>query len=280
MTGEPDAACPERGVEATLVQIENLQSSRRSRDASGLFFIEGVRNLVAAVDAGFSVQRLLVSDVLLTSAPARSIVRELRRAGTPDTRASPEEFRRISRADRASGVGAIVRQAVQPIHRVEPRAGTCWVVLSQVRSPGNFGSLIRTSAAIGGAGFVLIGGAVDPYEPVVVRATMGALFRQRFVRTGARQLRDWIRRHRLQVIGVTPDGSADYDRFRYRTPPILMLGEERQGLDGEQRALCETLVRIPMVPGTDSLNLAVAGGLVMYETFRCRSRKVTGASQR
>ena len=97
---------------------------------------------------------------------------------------------------------------------------------------------------------------------------MGALFRQKIVRTGSRQLHHWIKRHRLQVVGVSPDGDEDYDRCRYRSPPILMLGEERRGLDAEQRRLCQRLVRIPMVEGTDSLNLAVAGSLMMYEAFR------------
>lgn len=268
MSGESNTARREQGLQTTLAQIEKLQSERRYRDACGLFFVEGVRNLITSVEAGFSIDRLLVSDVLLISVPARSVVRRLKRAGIPIVRCSPEEFRRISSATRASGVGVIVRQAIKPIHRVEPRVGACWVVLSHVRSLGNLGSLIRTSAAVGGAGFILVGGAVDPYDPAVVRATMGALFRQRFVRTGPRQLRDWIRRHRLQVIGVTPEGNAEYDRIRYKTSPVLVLGEERKGLDAEQRALCDQLVRIPMLPGTDSLNLAIAGSLVMYAVYR------------
>src|SRR5262249_22819977 len=137
MTAEANAGRPAT-VEATLVEIEKLQSGRRYRDQRGVFFVEGVRNLIAAVDGGSSIEQLLVSEILLRSGPARSIVQKLRRAGTPDARASPEEFRRICRAERASGVGAIVHQSARPLHRVTPRVGSCWVALSQVRSPGNF----------------------------------------------------------------------------------------------------------------------------------------------
>lgn len=273
MTSDTRSGRPEHGVEQTLAEIERLQSDRAFRDDVGLFFVEGIRNVVAAVEGGLQVQHLLWSDVLLTSSAGRQIVRSLRRAGMPNTRASPEAFRRVSKARRASGVALVLRQHHLPLHKVSPRRATCWVVLGRVRSTGNFGSLVRTSAAVGGGGFILVGGAVDPYDPVVVRATMGALFSQTFVRTGVRQLRDWIRRHRLQVVGVSPDGTEDYDRCRYRSPPLLVLGEERQGLDDEQRSLCKHLVRIPMCGNIDSLNLAVAGSLLMYETFRAAARR-------
>jgi TrmH family RNA methyltransferase len=266
---------PDRRVEAVLVEIGKLSEDRNYRDACSRLFVEGVRNLVAAVDNGFSIEHLVVSNLLLTSSIGKKLVRNLRLEGISDTRVSPEQFRQVSRTPRASGVGAIVCQKPQSLHQIRPRIGTCWIVLTRVRSPGNFGCLVRTSAAVGGAGFILMGESIDPFDPAVVRATMGALFRQTFVRTGARQLHNWVRRHKLQIVGVSPDGATDYYRLRYRSPPVFVLGEERRGLDAEQRELCEEVVRIPMEPGTDSLNLAVAGSLLMYEAFRsCRSRPV------
>ena len=259
---------PECGVEETLEQVARLQSSRRERDARGLYYVEGVRNFVSAVDHGAAIACLVVSERLLTSGVTRRLLRKLRGRELPTVMVSPEQFRRVCKSERASGVGAVLRHPWQPLHHVQPRSGTCWVALTRVRSPGNLGSLIRTSAAVGGAGFILVGGAVDPFDPSVVRASMGSLFRQTFVRTGARQLSHFARRHRLQVVGVCPDADADYDTARLRPTPIFVLGEERRGLDAEQRALCERLVRIPMTPGTDSLNLAVAGSLMVYEAFR------------
>jgi TrmH family RNA methyltransferase len=144
----------------------------------------------------------------------------------------------------------------------------CWVALSQVRSPGNFGSLVRTAAATGAAGFILLGNSVDPFDPTVVRATMGALFQQQLVRTDVERLRLWVQQHHLQVIGAAPDGTLEYDQVRYTRPTVLMLGGERRGLTADQRAVCQQIVRIPMVQGVDSLNLAVAGSLLLYEIFR------------
>ena len=120
--------------------------------------------------------------------------------------------------------------------------------------------------------FILVGPRIDPFAPAVVRASMGALFRQSLIRTNDRSIRNWVRRHRCRVIGVSPDGSADLHRFNYPRPTILVLGRgSRLGLTPLQRGLCSDLVRIPMVGAADSLNLAVAGSLLMYEVYRARS---------
>jgi TrmH family RNA methyltransferase len=106
---------------------------------------------------------------------------------------------------------------------------------------------------------------------------MGALFRQTFIRTNSFSLRNWLRRHRCRVIGASSDGSAELHRFDYPRPTILVLGEERQGLSPFLRELCSDLVRIPMVGAADSLNLAVAGSLLLYEVYRARSARRSGS---
>jgi TrmH family RNA methyltransferase len=97
---------------------------------------------------------------------------------------------------------------------------------------------------------------------------MGALFKQTLVRTNVEPFRHWIQAHHVPVIGASPDGEVDYDQVRYARPTVLLFGNERSGLTDEQRSLCQQIVRIPMVGGTDSLNLAVAGSLVLYAVFR------------
>src|SRR5215471_12934767 len=251
-----------------LAKIQRLQDDRRYRDRYGLFFVEGVRNFIQAVDNRFPVDTLVYSERLLTKPLARKLVRRLKRDGVPYAPVSPEQFRSVSRTERVSGVAAIVRQQVRRLEDIAPRNNECWTALGHVRSPGNFGTLIRTSAATGGAGFILVGDSIDPFDPVVVRATMGALFRQTFVRTSTEQFRRWVKSYNLPVIGASPDGTVEYDRFHYRRPTVLMLGDERSGLTGEQRSICHHIVRIPMAEGIDSLNLSVAGSLLMYQVYR------------
>lgn len=255
-------------VAPTLTRIRKLQCERRYRDQHRLFFVEGVRNFVAAIDQKFSIETLLYSEKLLTAPLARKFVRQVKRAGVPFARVSPEAFRSISRAEHASGVAAILHQRIQTIEQIHPAQLSCWTALSTVQSLGNFGTLLRTSAAIGASGFILLGQQIDPYEPVVVRATMGALFKQTLVRTNVERFRNWIQSHHVAVIGASPDGAVEYDQVRYTRPTVLLLGNERSGLTAEERSLCQQIVRIPMVGGSDSLNLAVAGSLLLYAVFR------------
>ena len=268
----PDEIHPDslsHDAKPTLDEIRRLRD-RAHRDTRATFFVEGVRNVVQAIENRFRIETLIYSEKLLIVPIARKLVREHRRSGTPILSVSPEIFRQISTTHHASGVGAIVAQRWSPLHGTSPRAGLCWVVLEGLRSEGNLGSLIRTSEAIGGAGFILVGPRIDPFDPAVVRASMGALFRQTFIRTTNASLRNWLRRHHCRVIGASPDGSADLHHFDYPRPTILVLGEERRGLTPLLRDLCSDLVRIPMVGAADSLNLAVAGSLFLYEVYRAR----------
>jgi TrmH family RNA methyltransferase len=188
--------------------------------------------------------------------------------GTPTINITPEQFRRISSTERASGIGAIVRQQWSNLKQISPQAGSYWVALETVRSPGNLGTLIRTSEAFGGAGFIFIGNKIDPFDLDVVRASMSSLFNQKFVRTSYCAIGHWLQHQNCTAIGASPDGSVDLHKFNYNQSTLLFLGEERQGLTQQQRGLCQHLVRIPMTGALDSLNLAVAGSLIMYEVYR------------
>jgi RNA methyltransferase, TrmH family len=255
-------------IEATLARAKRLYRDRAFRDATSLFFIEGVRNFVRVIDRRFQLETILYSEKLLTAPLARKLVRQSRRDGIPTLNLTPEQFRQIAYNERASGVAAIVKQRWAKLDTISPQTGLCWVVLETVRSAGNLGTLIRTSAAIGGAGFFLIGDRIDPFDPDVIRASMSGIFGQQFVRASLPQLHDWLQKHGCQAIGASPDGQTDLHQFDYPRSTVLFLGEERQGLTPQQRDLCHHLVRIPMVGDADSLNLGVAGSLFLYEVYR------------
>jgi RNA methyltransferase, TrmH family len=270
MAGVKESSQTRLEIEAALAEVKRLQIDRTYRDARGLFFIEGVRNFVQAMDNHCQIATILFSEKLLTAPLARKLVRNARRSGVRCLNLAPEQFRQISRTERASGVGAIAHQPWSKLPDVSPHTGLCWVVVENMRSPGNLGTLIRTSEAVGGAGFILIGGRVDPFDSDVIRASMSAILCQKFVRTNLSELRRWMHRHRCPCIGASPDGNIDLHQFNYPASTLLFLGEERQGLTQQQRELCQDLVRIPMVGTADSLNLAVAGSLLMYEVYRSR----------
>lgn len=259
-------------LDAVLRQIGSVQNNRQYRDQHQLFYVEGIRGFVQAVDTGFKIKRILFSDKLLINLVARKLVRQQRRAGTPTINVPPEVFRRIAMHKRASGVAAIVQQRWHDLSAIDADRNLCWTLLDRVRSPGNLGTLIRTSAAVGGAGFILVGNSVDPHAPSVLRSAMGASYHQAFVRTDWASLRAWVVGRDRPVIGASPNGSVPLHELpQLPAAPLLVLGEERKGLSKDQFDLCNALVRIPMQPGADSLNLGVAGGLLLYEIRRQRA---------
>jgi RNA methyltransferase, TrmH family len=247
-------------ISSLLAEISRLQSDRPYRDSRRVFYIEGVRNFIWAIDHQLPLSTIVYSEKLLTAPVARKLLRQARRSGIPYCAVSPEQFRQVSRTERASGIGAIAVQPWVKLTSIAANGGLCWVVLDTVRSPGNFGTLIRTSEAFGGAGFILIGPRIDPFSPDVVRAAMGSVFCQTFVRTDWGALQKWATRQHCRVIGASPQGAIDLHGVDWRIggdreTTLLFLGEERQGLTTEQQAFCQELVRIPMVGQADSLNL-------------------------
>lgn len=118
-----------------------------------------------------------------------------------------------------------------------------------------------------------MGDATDPYDPGTVRATMGAMFTQCFVRTGREEIAHWKRRKQYLLVGISPTAPQDYQEAHYKMPTILLIGEERKGLSTELQAMCDLMVRIPRVGESDSLNVAMATGVMLYELFNQRRKQ-------
>lgn len=270
MTGKYKPGRYWRGVDKTLTEINRLQADRHYCDARGVFFAEGVRNLIQISDKDFKIEAVIYSERLLIAPLARILVRRLRRAGVPTVKVSPEDFRQVSRNKRASGVGVVAEQKWTRLHTTAPTKGQSWLVLGRVRSEGNFGTLIRSSEAFGGSGFILLDQRTDPYSPATLRASMGATYQQQFIRTKLESLGHWVRRHKCKVIGASPDGEADLYRYPLASATLILLGEERKGLTQKEREICHSLVRIPMEGKADSLNLGVAGSIMLDEISRGR----------
>jgi RNA methyltransferase, TrmH family len=256
-----------RAVE-TLKRVKDLQTQRNARDQHKQFYIEGIRNFVRAADHRFEIETILFSEKLCTSSVARQLVRRSKRAGVPTLNVTPETYRSLSVTEHASGVGAILRQRWDTLESVDPQSKCLWIVLEAVGNAGNLGTLIRTAEVVGANGFILLGRSLELHSPATVRATMGALYAQRFIRSSLPAFTAWIRKHGLSVVGASPDGNVDFDAFPYPRATFLFLGEERKGLTHPQRNLCSTLLRIPMVGTSDSFNLAVAGSLMLYQIYR------------
>ena len=255
---------------ARVKQLRAL-ANRKERDRTGLFLIEGARAVGEAVQAQAAIEWLVVAPALLTSPFGWELVAAQRAAGVPCVEVTTEVFQvfeGVGFSGGLQGLGAVVRQHWQTLASLEFSSERCWVALDAIQYPGNLGTILRTSDAVGGAGVILLGPATDPYHPAAVRASLGAIFSQHLIRAGFAEFAAWKERHGWRVVGTSPAATVDYRTLPYQPPVVLLMGSERRGLSPPQQALCDTVVRIPMVGRSDSLNLGVATSLLLYEVFR------------
>lgn len=249
-----------------IKRIRSLRH-RKERETSGVFFVEGIRIVAEAVELGADVEACVVAPELLTSRFGQELVHSLQSSGVACLEVTAEVFRSISIKEGPQGIGAVARQRWENLENVKPENELCWVALDRVADPGNLGTILRTSDAVGAAGVVLVGPSTDPYDPAALRASMGAIFSQCLVRASLEEVSDWKHRTACMVVGTSDAASTDYQQASYGYPLLLFMGSEREGLDPEARALCDVTVRIPMVGRSDSLNLAVATAVMLYEIF-------------
>lgn len=245
---------------------------RKDRDDTGRFFVEGIRIVGEAVDLRVPIEQVVVAPDLLRSEFGRELVHHVRASGVSVLDVTPDVFESISVKEGPQGIGAVVRQRWERLEDVRLAGDLCWVALSQVADPGNLGTILRTSDAVGGSGVMLVGPSTDPHDPSSLRASMGAIFSQRLVRATFDELADWKRRHGYFVVGTSDRAIRDYRKAGYPIPLALYMGSEREGLSADEQKLCDELVRIPMIGHSDSLNLAVATGVMLYEIFNQQRR--------
>lgn len=252
--------------------LRKLQE-RKARQESGLFYIEGLRIVTEAIQQGASIETLVVAPDLLRSEFGQKLVAEQRSAGMPVLDVSDEVFHRIALKDGPQGLAAVVRQQWLSLADVQVGPGKNWVALDSVADPGNLGTILRTHDAVGGQGVILLDQSTDPFDPSATRASMGALFTQRLVKASFAEFANWKRQVGAPLVGTSGAAQQDYHEYRYPDGLVVLMGSERQGLQQQHIDLCDGLVSIPMRGESDSLNLAVATAVVLYEILNQRRDK-------
>jgi TrmH family RNA methyltransferase len=175
-----------------------------------------------------------------------------------------EILEKVSRRDTPQTVVAVFEQRFTPLAEINPTSARCFVALEQVRDPGNLGTIIRTADSAGCGGVILIGDTVDPFSVEGVRATMGSIFAVPIAKATREEFLAWRATWPGSVVGTLLTATHGYRDAPYRAPTLIMMGAEQSGLTPEIAAACDVNVKIPMRGRADSLNLAVATGIMIY----------------
>jgi len=258
------------------VKLVRALRARRERERTGLAWVEGIRATVEALQLGAAIHALVVAPDLLDSDFARDAVAQAAARGVEVLDVSSAVFRSLSGRDGPQGLGAIVRQQWRSLDDVRPAEGDCWVALASVADPGNLGTVLRTCDGAGAEGVILLDASTDPYDPAAMRASMGAVFSRNLVRASFDAFAAWARAAGATVVGASDRAPESYRDADYGSRTVLLMGSEREGLTTEQQSACDRMVSIPMRGRADSLNLAVATSILLYEVLEHREAKMSG----
>ncbi|WP_216329609.1 TrmH family RNA methyltransferase [Deinococcus aestuarii] len=236
---------------------------RRDRDREGVILIEGARELSRAVAAGVALQTLYLCPPLF-SPEAREVAPSL--PGTP-VHLSREAFEKVSGRENPDGLLGVAPTPAPPLP--DPSGDALLVVLHGLEKPGNVGAILRTADAAGASGVIVLGRGADPYGPNVIRASQGSVFSLPVVALEEGEALEWLAGRGFTRVACTPDAPQVYWDAPLTGRVALVLGAEHEGLPPEWRA-AELPVRVPMHGAADSLNVATAAALVLYECLRQR----------
>ena len=242
------------------VKLIRALRARRERDRSGLAWVEGIRPTVEALQLNAPVDTLVVAPDAVDAARAN---------GLDIMEVTSAVFRSLSDRDGPQGLGAIIRQQWLSLPDVRMAEGDRWVALASVADPGNLGTILRTCDGADAEGVILLDASTDPYDPA-------AMFSRRLVRASFEAFAEWARTQHAIVVGASDRAPETYREADYGARTVLLMGSEREGLTTEQQTLCDRMVSIPMRGRADSLNLAVATAILLYEVLDRRESGTPG----
>ncbi len=238
-------------------------SRRKGRERLGQMLLEGVRSVEAAVQAGAPLVEVIVTEAAQSEARVRAL---LTKADAPVHVVSAREAARLSDVRTSQGVLAVARTTLCPEETLHTHRSV--LALDGVQDPGNVGAILRTAAWFGAEAVLAGPGTADYFNPKTIRAAMGGLWDLRLARTAdlpAALAR--LRQSGFHLYGAALDG-LDARAWTPAPPSALVLGSEAHGLSPEVAALLDARVAIAGAPdrrGTESLNVAVAAGILAYQ---------------
>lgn len=252
-----------------IVKDIKALSDKKHRDETRSFMAEGLKLVIDALELGFEIRTLVYAKNVKEKPQVVQCATKTVARGGLVLEVSEKVLSSITRRDNPQMVVGIFTQRWTPLRDLKPKTGETYVALDRVRDPGNLGTIIRTADAAGASGVILVGEATDPFSMETVRATMGSVFAMPLVKTNVADFLAWKKTAGVEVVATHLAGAVDYRTIDYRKKPVvLLMGNEQSGLPDELARAADALARIPQAGRADSLNLAIATGVMLFEARR------------
>jgi RNA methyltransferase, TrmH family len=245
-----------------IKQIASLRL-RKFRQQSKQFMAEGLKITLDALDHGIVPQTLVYLEEMRDNNHVTRIRRAMGSKGQC-LEVNRKVMEKLAERDNPQSVIGVFDQRLEALAALDTRKAGIWVGLEGVKDPGNLGTIIRTADAVAADGVMLIGDSCDPFGLDAVRASMGSIFNQRLIKCSSDEFLAWRKSWPGMVVGTHLRAKEGYRTVKYRKPLLLLMGNEQSGLPQNMADSCDKLVKMPMKGKADSLNLAVATGVMLY----------------
>jgi len=242
-----------------LKNIQHWQKKPKTRREDGVYIVEGIKSIGE-----------LPKEEVLHVVVSKSFAKE-----HPDIKAdlvvSDEEFEKLSDTQTPQGVLAVVRARQYQLSDLLDSPNQLFLVLENIQDPGNLGTMFRSGEAAGVSGLILSKDTVDPYNPKVIRSTMGAIFRVPFyIADDLSETVKTLQNHGVVTYAAHLKGAVSYEKNNYQIPTAFLIGNESQGLTDALTEVAKKAVKIPMKGKVESLNAAMAATILLFEAMRQR----------
>ena len=243
---------------------------RSHRDKLGLMLIEGYREVRRAVANQFYPTELFICPELFLGSNEAALIDEAQAGGAFVLPCSRSVFEKLSYRDRPDGLLAVAPQLQRNLDAISVTGDALLLVAEAIEKPGNLGTILRSADAVGVNGVIVCDRCTDICNPNVVRASIGTLFSLPVVEASTAETRDWLAHHGVQIVAASPDATRNYTDVDMTRATAIVVGTEQLGLSPAWNQAADVRVRIPMLGQADSLNVASATTILLYEAIRQR----------
>jgi TrmH family RNA methyltransferase len=264
---------------------------RRPRDEEGVFLVEGYRQIRRALEKEIVLTELYFSPEWFLGENEPALIQQAEAAGAQLFELSKDAFAKVAYRERPDGLLAVAPQWKRTLEEInvtgvadpgfvpsQPGSATpatkakapFLLVVEAIEKPGNLGTILRSADAAGVDAVIVCDPVTDIFNPNVVRSSTGVLFSVPVVIAGSEPVRAWLREKRIRTVATTPSATALYTETDLRGPLAIVMGSEQYGLSDFWLKESDAQVRIPMAGQADSLNVAMATIITLFEAVRQR----------
>jgi len=264
-------------MEITSLQNSKIKymvrlNNRRFRDREQKFLIEGYRALSRALLNNYPLEALFYCEELCQVGNEQALIEQWRKSGCEIISTSRAVFCKMAYRDTPEGLLGLAKQQHNELSIFDEQTRPPFYIIAEaIEKPGNLGTMLRTADATGVDGLILCDSCTDLFNPNVVRASIGSLFSVPIAEASSVDTLTWLRAKKIKVLAATPHSNTYYTDINMNEPLALVVGTEKYGLSEQWMQEADLQVKIPMLGQADSLNVATATALLLYEVVRQRN---------